>query len=138
MPLSTTTPGQLKVAIPRLPRPGQGQAMMKERRRVPRACTACRSHKIKCTGERPLCRHCATTNRECVYIMPRKDRLKMSVNKCDSITGSAKVGSVTERCQQMAGLLNVLSVSASAADNIRIAELLGGVCGYTIGGLPRS
>ncbi|KAF2624217.1 C6 transcription factor-like protein [Macroventuria anomochaeta] len=99
---------QRKVAIPRLQRPSQGQNGMKDRRRVPRACTACRSHKIKCTGERPHCKHCATTNRECVYIMPRKDRLKI----------------VMERCQQMASLLKGLRSCANADDDARIADLL--------------
>lgn len=34
--------GQRKVAIPRLQRSGQGQSAAKDRRRVPRACTAVR------------------------------------------------------------------------------------------------
>ncbi|KAH6618851.1 C6 transcription factor-like protein [Boeremia exigua] len=103
--------GQRKVAIPRLQKPTHGQIAPKERRRVPRACTACRSQKIKCTGERPRCKHCATTSRECVYIMPRKDRLKI----------------VSERCQQMAGLLKGLQSCANADDSARINDLLGSV-----------
>ncbi|KAH7090694.1 C6 transcription factor-like protein [Paraphoma chrysanthemicola] len=108
MNMPSTPLGQRKVAIPRLQRPGQGPHTIKDRRRVPRACTACRSHKIKCTGERPLCKHCAATSRDCIYIMPRKDRLKI----------------ITERCLQMAGLLKGLRNSANAEDNVRIADIL--------------
>ncbi|KAL5405047.1 hypothetical protein PMIN04_012442 [Paraphaeosphaeria minitans] len=96
-----------KVAIPRLQRTNQSQPS-KERRRVGRACTACRSHKIKCTGDVPQCKHCEATGRECVYIMPRKDRLK----------------TVTERSGQMIGLLRKLRGLANDEDSARIAELL--------------
>ncbi|KAF1852037.1 C6 transcription factor-like protein [Cucurbitaria berberidis CBS 394.84] len=109
---SVTSPiGQRKVAIPRLQRADLGQNFAKERRRVPRACTACRSHKIKCTGERPFCKHCATTSRECVYIMPRKDRLKV----------------VMDQCGQMADLLRRLRSCARAEDKDKIAHILGAV-----------
>lgn len=76
-PYSSAGQGPRKVAIPRLRRPSQ-TATLKDRRRVPRACTSCRSHKIKCTGDTPSCKHCEATGRECVYVLPRKDRLKMS------------------------------------------------------------
>ncbi|KAF2848752.1 C6 transcription factor-like protein [Plenodomus tracheiphilus IPT5] len=105
---ASTTIGQRKVAIPRLQKVGQGQGVTKDRRRVPRACTGCRSHKIKCTGERPQCKHCVTTSRECVYIMPRKDRLKI----------------VTERCSQMAGLLKTLKANVGVEDSARIVDIL--------------
>lgn len=87
---SSTTPygvGQVpelappgKKAIPRLQRPGQALPPAKDRRRVSRACTACRTHKIKCSGETPLCKHCQSTGRDCIYILPRKDRLKKQVS----------------------------------------------------------
>ncbi|CBX93466.1 hypothetical protein IAQ61_009158 [Plenodomus lingam] len=105
---ASTSVGQRKVAIPRLQKQGPGQGVSKDRRRVPRACTGCRSHKIKCTGERPQCRHCATTSRECVYIMPRKDRLKI----------------VTLRCSQMAKLLKTLKDNVGVEDNVKIADIL--------------
>ncbi|OAG07114.1 uncharacterized protein CC84DRAFT_1117220 [Paraphaeosphaeria sporulosa] len=107
--MSSSAPGPSgrKVAIPRLQRTNQSQPS-KERRRVGRACTACRSHKIKCTGDVPQCKHCETTGRECVYIMPRKDRLK----------------TVTERSGQMIGLLKKLRAFANDDDGARIAELL--------------
>jgi len=78
-PDSTSATGRnARVAIPRLQRPHQAQSSAKDRRRVARACTACRNHKIKCSGNNPRCKHCESTSRECIYIMPRKDRLKMS------------------------------------------------------------
>ncbi|KAF1977713.1 hypothetical protein BU23DRAFT_526171 [Bimuria novae-zelandiae CBS 107.79] len=103
-------PGQnhRKVAIPRLQRPSQSKSAAAERRRVSRACTACRSHKIKCSGDTPQCKHCGTTGRECVYILPRKDRLK----------------TVSERCMQMAGLLKNMRHLAQGEDHARIGELL--------------
>ncbi|ORY07939.1 fungal-specific transcription factor domain-domain-containing protein [Clohesyomyces aquaticus] len=99
-----------KVAIPRLQRSAQIAAVSKERRRVPRACTACRNHKIKCSGETPRCKHCESTGRDCVYILPRRDRLKI----------------VTDRCIQLAALLSELKDRFGDEDG-RIAELLEGV-----------
>ncbi|KAF2678676.1 hypothetical protein K458DRAFT_394724 [Lentithecium fluviatile CBS 122367] len=97
-----------KVAIPRLQRPHPPQGSGKDRRRVARACTACRNHKIKCSGSSPQCKHCESTGRECIYIMPRKDRLKI----------------VAERCAQMAAYLKALKHAASDEDAVRISELL--------------
>ena len=70
-----------KVAIPRLQtRSVSGRASSsKEERRVPVACTACRSHKIRCSGDYPRCKNCENADRECVYVHHRRDRLKMSV-----------------------------------------------------------
>ncbi|KAF2177730.1 hypothetical protein K469DRAFT_742461 [Zopfia rhizophila CBS 207.26] len=96
--------GSRKVAIPRLQRHGSS----KHRRRVLRACTACRSHKIKCSGDNPRCKRCESTGRECIYIIPRKDRLKI----------------VTERCVRMSSLLKTLRRWASEEDSARISELL--------------
>ncbi|KAF2259054.1 hypothetical protein CC78DRAFT_572112 [Lojkania enalia] len=97
-----------KVAIPRLQRPGHTGATPRDRRRVSRACTACRSHKIKCTGDTPRCRHCQVAGRECVYVLPRRDKLRI----------------VTERCVQMAELLNGLRARTGEEDSARIADLL--------------
>ncbi|KAF1963092.1 hypothetical protein CC80DRAFT_105298 [Byssothecium circinans] len=98
-----------RVPIPRLhravPPPDSSQ---KSRRRVARACTACRAHKIKCSGHQPQCKHCESTSRECIYIMPRKDRLKI----------------VSDRCVQLAGLLNTVKDKVGEADNVAITNLL--------------
>ncbi|KAF2788125.1 hypothetical protein K505DRAFT_329164 [Melanomma pulvis-pyrius CBS 109.77] len=108
MSSDTTTPlGSRKVAIPRLSRPNT----TKDSRRVARACTACRNHKTKCTGDAPRCKYCEETNKECVYILPRKDRLKI----------------ITERCIQMAALLNRLRDRADDDENVLIREVLDAV-----------
>ncbi|KAF2712112.1 hypothetical protein K504DRAFT_531255 [Pleomassaria siparia CBS 279.74] len=107
----TTRHGARKVQIPRMPRTGFAQSPTKDRRRVPRACTACRNHKIKCTGDNPQCKHCESVGRECVYILPRKDRLKI----------------ITERCAQMAGLLSAMRGRADEEESARIGELLDAV-----------
>ncbi|KAF2462958.1 C6 transcription factor-like protein [Lindgomyces ingoldianus] len=100
-------PGTRKVAIPRLQRPSQTAAVSRDRRRVPRACTACRSHKIRCSGDTPRCKHCEVSDRECIYILPRRDRLKI----------------VTDRCVQMAGMLKEVKNRAGDEDG-RIGDLL--------------
>jgi len=105
--VSTPLP-QRKVAIPRLQKHGQLPGVAKDRRRVSRACTGCRTHKIKCTGERPQCKHCAATNRECVYVLERQDRLK----------------NATDRCNQMAELLKSLQGLVGAEVSVKIAEVL--------------
>ncbi|KAK7178420.1 hypothetical protein DPSP01_014092 [Paraphaeosphaeria sporulosa] len=107
--MSSSAPGPsgTKVTIPRFQRLDQSQPS-KEQRRVGRACTACRSHKVKCTGDVPQCKHCGTTGRDCVYIVPRKDRLKTA----------------TKRSGQMAGLLKKLRGFANDEDSARLAELL--------------
>ncbi|KAH7123156.1 fungal-specific transcription factor domain-containing protein [Dactylonectria macrodidyma] len=50
------------------------------RRHVTSACRACREAKIKCDGKTPICRHCFTKDRQCVY-GGRVDRRKVSVRK---------------------------------------------------------
>ncbi|PSN58853.1 hypothetical protein BS50DRAFT_344050 [Corynespora cassiicola Philippines] len=64
-----------KVAIPRLKRLPQEQNA-KSTRRVSRACTACRNHKIRCSGDTPQCKHCQAKGRDCSYSKSRRDRLK--------------------------------------------------------------
>ncbi len=39
----------------------------KDRKRLPQACSACHRKKIRCSGERPTCQHCARTRVSCVY-----------------------------------------------------------------------
>ncbi|CAG9952080.1 unnamed protein product [Clonostachys rosea f. rosea IK726] len=39
----------------------------KPKRRAVRACRFCRSRKIKCTGEEPICSNCRTYDKTCVY-----------------------------------------------------------------------
>ncbi|KAF3930591.1 hypothetical protein ABW19_dt0204573 [Dactylella cylindrospora] len=51
----------------------------KERKRLPLACIACRRKKIRCSGEKPACKHCVRARTPCVYkqtarkFIPRTD-----------------------------------------------------------------
>lgn len=45
----------------------------KERKRLPLACVQCRKKKIRCSGEKPHCKHCSRSNQPCLYkTTPRK------------------------------------------------------------------
>ncbi|KAM5528256.1 transcriptional regulatory protein C1327.01c-like protein 4 [Fusarium oxysporum f. sp. phaseoli] len=39
----------------------------KERKRLPLACIACRQKKIRCSGEKPTCKHCLHSHIPCIY-----------------------------------------------------------------------
>ncbi|KAF2190426.1 hypothetical protein K469DRAFT_559877 [Zopfia rhizophila CBS 207.26] len=101
---------QIKVAIPRLQRPGHMTSASRGGR-VLRACTACRDHKIKCTGDTPRCNSCEFQGRECIYILPRRDKLRIA----------------TDHCVQMATLLRDMKSRASEDDCAKINALLGAV-----------
>lgn len=55
----------------------------KERKRLPLACIACRRKKIRCSGEKPGCKHCVRSKVPCVYKVtarkaaPRTDYMTM-------------------------------------------------------------
>ena len=55
----------------------------KERKRLPLACIACRRKKIRCSGEKPACKHCQRSRVPCVYKIttrkaaPRTDYMAM-------------------------------------------------------------
>lgn len=55
----------------------------KERKRLPLACIACRRKKIRCSGEKPACKHCIRSRVPCVYkqsarkAAPRTDYMAM-------------------------------------------------------------
>ena len=55
----------------------------KERKRLPLACIACRRKKIRCSGEKPACKHCLKSRTPCVYKItqrkaaPRTDYMAM-------------------------------------------------------------
>ncbi|KAL2826883.1 fungal-specific transcription factor domain-containing protein [Aspergillus cavernicola] len=55
----------------------------KERKRLPLACIACRRKKIRCSGEKPACKHCSRSRIPCVYkattrkAAPRTDYMAM-------------------------------------------------------------
>ncbi|KAI9711449.1 MAG: hypothetical protein M1828_001907 [Chrysothrix sp. TS-e1954] len=55
----------------------------KDRKRLPLACIACRRKKIRCSGEKPACKHCMKSRVPCVYKVttrkatPRTDYMAM-------------------------------------------------------------
>lgn len=55
----------------------------KDRKRLPLACIACRRKKIRCSGEKPACKHCVRSRIPCVYKVntrkaaPRTDYMAM-------------------------------------------------------------
>ncbi|KAI9672680.1 MAG: hypothetical protein M1831_000115 [Alyxoria varia] len=55
----------------------------KDRKRLPLACMACRRKKIRCSGEKPACKHCLKSRIPCVYKVttrkatPRTDYMAM-------------------------------------------------------------
>ena len=55
----------------------------KDRKRLPLACIACRRKKIRCSGEKPACKHCLRSRIPCVYkvtarkAVPRTDYMSM-------------------------------------------------------------
>ncbi|KAF2022094.1 hypothetical protein BU24DRAFT_417747 [Aaosphaeria arxii CBS 175.79] len=71
-----------KIQIPRLDRRENPDRAAAEssKSRVPRACLACRSRKVKCNGARPACKNCEDSNVSCVYSSSRKDRLKTATS----------------------------------------------------------
>ncbi|KAK5297990.1 hypothetical protein LTR99_007679 [Exophiala xenobiotica] len=75
---STTNVG--KVAIPRLKRAievaGEDGIRSGGRHRVNHACEPCRHRKTKCSGERPICRHCQDFKITCFYADGKRDRVK--------------------------------------------------------------
>ena len=69
-----------KVAIPRLKRSegsvGDVGSRTGGRHRVTHACEPCRHRKTKCSGERPVCRHCQDFKITCYYADGKRDRAK--------------------------------------------------------------
>lgn len=72
-----------KVAIPRLKRntdvASESATRSGGRHRVTHACEPCRHRKTKCSGERPVCRHCQDFKIVCFYADGKRDRVKKSV-----------------------------------------------------------
>lgn len=70
-----------KVAIPRLPRASDagtpsGSIKAGDKHRVNHACEPCRHRKTKCSGERPICKHCEDFKITCLYADGKRDRVK--------------------------------------------------------------
>lgn len=86
-PQSRTTQQQpaAKIAIPRLYREPDvastaGSSVVGDKNRVTHACESCRHRKTKCSGDRPMCKHCEDFNLTCVYEDGKRDRMRKSVD----------------------------------------------------------
>lgn len=66
-----------KVAIPRLRRDSDNNSSATtEKHRVAHACEPCRKRKTKCSGERPVCKHCEESQIICAYADGKRDRTR--------------------------------------------------------------
>jgi hypothetical protein len=67
-----------KVAIPRLRKDAESTASSAKggRHRVGHACEPCRTRKTKCSGERPVCKHCQDFKLACFYADGKRDKAK--------------------------------------------------------------
>lgn len=72
----------MKMPIPRLRRENESQAGLHSsgsgdgKQRVSHACEPCRQRKTKCSGERPVCKHCEDFNITCGYADGKRDRTR--------------------------------------------------------------
>ncbi|KAL1953993.1 hypothetical protein VTO42DRAFT_1848 [Malbranchea cinnamomea] len=79
----TTQPfeAKLKVAIPRIHRPGSKSiSVALDRPRVRHACEPCRHKKSKCDGNQPVCSRCRSNGIHCFYADNKRDKLKRQVS----------------------------------------------------------
>ena len=59
----------------------------KERKRLPLACISCRRKKIRCSGEKPTCKHCLRSRNPCIYkVSARKVSPTWRVNQWSILT----------------------------------------------------
>lgn len=97
----------LPVQIPRLT-PKSINTHLAKWERTSRACTSCRSKKIKCSGEESRCRECIKSGVECVYDKSRRDRLKH----------------ITDQNAMLMNTLKELSTRVDEGERARILNLL--------------
>ncbi|KAL8892732.1 MAG: hypothetical protein Q9192_005576 [Flavoplaca navasiana] len=86
LPSRGTPQRAAKMPIPRLKRnnddPGAAGSNNAEsnKHRVTHACEPCRQRKTKCSGERPVCKHCEDFNILCIYEDGKRDRTRKEYN----------------------------------------------------------
>ncbi|KAL8724905.1 MAG: hypothetical protein Q9181_006626 [Wetmoreana brouardii] len=109
-----------KVPIPRLRKDTEGPSTASSgasegKHRVSHACEPCRQRKTKCSGERPVCKHCEDFKIQCVYEDGKRDRTKK------------EYGIMAARVTDYEELLLDLSGRVSEADQRLIREALANV-----------
>lgn len=84
----------------------------KERKRLPLACIACRRKKIRCSGEKPACKHCLRSRIPCVYKVttrkaaPRTDYMAMLDKRLKRMED--RIIKIVPKCEQDASIGNVV------------------------------
>lgn len=107
----------------------------KERKRLPLACIACRRKKIKCSGEKPACKHCLKARIPCVYKVttrkaaPRTDymamldkRLKRMEDRVIKIIPKEELPDTSQRSSVRPPLPGTTPKSSEKPDAKRAAE----------------
>ena len=111
-----------KIAIPRLKRSTEASASnddrVEGRHRVNHACEPCRHRKTKCSGHRPVCKHCEDFKIQCHYADGKRDRVKK------------QFGSMTEKVADYEKLLKDLRDRVSDEDANLIKAILDKEGGY--------
>jgi hypothetical protein len=111
-----------KIAIPRLKRSAEANASNDGRvggkHRVNHACEPCRQRKTKCSGERPVCRHCQDFKIQCLYADGKRDRVKK------------QFGSMTDKVADYEKLLRDLCLRVGDDDAELIKATLDRDSGY--------
>lgn len=108
VPPAPPTQPNPKVAIPRS---AGTESASHRRRRSARACEPCRVRKIKCDGNKPVCRQCVENHVSCTYIDVKRVREQK------------QLGSLSRQLERYGGLLKELEpeVDSGAAKKIRRA-----------------
>jgi hypothetical protein len=79
-----------KVAIPQLKRPDRQTVLPRPPRirseKVDKACNGCRKRKMKCSGTRPRCINCTKYDKDCIYHVSRRDRLREATYKSEVLS----------------------------------------------------
>ncbi|KAI1116987.1 fungal-specific transcription factor [Nemania sp. NC0429] len=84
----------------------------KERKRLPLACIACRRKKIRCSGEKPACKHCLRSRIPCVYKVttrkaaPRTDYMAMLDKRLKRMED--RIIKIVPKCEQDTSVSSVV------------------------------
>ncbi|KAJ2084398.1 hypothetical protein H4R24_000028 [Coemansia sp. RSA 988] len=92
---------------------------------VPRAipllksCESCRQRKIKCSGDKPTCAHCARRNQPCIY--RRSARYKRRLNGTAGGSTDADMSTLNSQVPQLAAAQNDNATISAAPDKSLVA-----------------
>ncbi|PVH93529.1 hypothetical protein DM02DRAFT_222092 [Periconia macrospinosa] len=109
-------PDGAKVAIPMLGRRENDRKPIHNKiaaKRALKACSNCRSRKVRCNGEQPRCQNCVKQSVPCTYPQARRDRLK----------------DATEHIDKLVTLLKDLNAHVDDSGQQKIDEFLGSLGG---------